>query len=98
MLQRAQETMQYAVGFDLPADAPPPRRLQLETAIRLLQSRCISFEHFHLYLPSIYNRLEQFYDNIHQLADTAPGTTSFDPSVDGLTHPVPLLPSIPPAG
>jgi hypothetical protein len=64
MLQRAQETIQYALGFDLPEDTPAPRRLRLETAIRLLQARCLSFETFHEHLPSISGRLEQYYDNI----------------------------------
>ena len=47
MLQRAQETIQYAVGFDMPEDTPAPRRLQLETAIKLLTDRCLVFETFH---------------------------------------------------
>ena len=43
MLQRAQETIQYAVGFDMPEDTPAPRRLQLETAIKLRMDRCSAF-------------------------------------------------------
>jgi hypothetical protein len=65
MLQRAQEFIQHAVGYDMPEDTPQPRRLLLETAIRLLQARCLCFETFHEHLPSIYRRLEQFYDNIN---------------------------------
>ena len=64
MLQHAQETIQYAVGFDMPEDTPAPRRLQLETAIRLLTERCLVFETFHGQIPQIYARLESFYDQL----------------------------------
>ena len=61
MLQLAQETIQYTVGFEMPEDTPAPERLRLETALRLLTERCSTLELFLEHIPKIYVRLRQFY-------------------------------------
>ncbi len=64
MLQLAQDTIQYTVGFEMHEDTPAPERLRLETALKLLTERCSALELFLQHIPKIYVRLRQFYDRV----------------------------------